>query len=172
MCIREASKTLSTRGALLLRGGCFVLVLALVGACGVDRGDFIAGADYEPCKSNLPVCQQTAGCALGENKYIEGDFPGYRNFVVTTPADTVIVVKIFFETRQHPGEDTEIIWYEPSCYDFYRYRSEGEDIFAIAGGDRVFEREQMVRNAGDHLVEVYSDAYAHYLIRVELKTPM
>lgn len=140
--------------------------------CGIDEGAFIQGADFDPCLSNLPVCQQTAGCALGENKYTEGDFPGYRNFVVTTPADTTVVVKIFFKTRVHPGQDTEIIWYEPGCHDSYVYRSEGDDIFALAGGSRVFSQEKKVRRAGDHLVEIFSDAYTHYFLRVELITPM
>jgi hypothetical protein len=145
--------------------------LLLLG-CGVDEGDFIQGADYEPCLSNLPICQQTAGCALGENKYTEGDFPGYLSFVVTTPADTTVVVKIFFKSRVHPGQDTEIIWYEPGCSDSYSYRSEGEDIFALAGSKRVFSQEQNLRRAGDHLVEVSSDAFTHYFLRVELKTPL
>jgi len=149
-----------------------ILVIALAMACGVSEGDFISGADHDPCESNIPVCQQTAGCAMGESKYIEGDFPGYTNFVVTTPADTTIVVKLFFKTRVHPGEDTEIIWYEPGCHDSYDYESEGKDIFSEAGGDRVFAKEQKVRRDGDHLIEIFSDARTHYFIRVELQTPL
>ena len=146
-------------------------MLALT-ACGVDEGDFIAGAKFDPCESNIPICQYTAGCAMGESKYIEGDFPGYVNFLVTTPADTTVVVKLFFKTRDHPGEDTEIIWYEPGCNDSYEYRSDGDDIFSIAGGDRVFAREQKLRQKGDHWIEIFSDARTHYFVRVDLKTPL
>ena len=154
------------------RLGLALLLAALSVACGVSEGDFIAGADYDPCESNIPICRQTAGCAMGENKYIEGDFPGYANFLVTTPADTTIVVKLFFKTRQHPGEDTEIIWYEPGCFDSFNYESKGDDIFAKAGGDRVFAQEHMVQREGDHLIEIFCDARTHYFARVELKTPM
>jgi hypothetical protein len=148
------------------------LILGLLCACGVSESDFIAGADHDPCMSNVPVCQTTAGCTMAENKYIEGNFPGFVNFVVTTPADTTIAVRIFFKTLKHPGEDTEIIWFEPGCHDSYTYESLGADVFAIAGGDRVFSQERKVRQAGDHRVDVYSDATTHYFIRVEVKTPM
>jgi len=149
-----------------------ILVIALAMACGVSEGDFISGADHDPCESNIPVCQQTAGCAMGESKYIEGDFPGYTNFVVITPADATIVIKIFFKTREQPGVDTEIIWYEPGCNESYNYESGGEDIFAVAAGaDGVFTKEQKIKIAGDHLIEIYSDALTHYFVRVELQIP-
>jgi hypothetical protein len=148
------------------------LIMGLLCGCGVSESDFIAGADHDPCMANVPVCQTGAGCTMGETKYIEGNFPGFVNFVVTTPADTKIVVKIFFKTRKHPGEDTTIDWYEPGCHDSYTYESMGADVFAIAGGDRVFSQGQKVRMSGDHLVEVYCDATTHYFIRVGVQTPM
>jgi hypothetical protein len=148
------------------------LFLGLLCSCGVSESDFIAGADHDPCMANVPVCQTVAGCTMGENKYIEGNFPGFVNFVVTTPADTTIVVKMFFKTRKHPGEDTEIIWFEPGCRDYYTYDSRGADIFAIAGGDRVFSQDQKIRQAGDHRVDIDCDATTHYFIRVEVQTPM
>ena len=146
-------------------------VLLLMLGCGVDEGDFIAGAESDPCQSNIPICQQTAGCNMNEATYLEGDFPGLRSFVVTTPADTDIEVRIFFKTRVHPGEDTEIRWYEPGCADYYSYESMGIDIFEKSGSDRVFAQSQQVRMGGDHLIEIYSDATSHYFVRVELTHP-
>lgn len=131
--------------------------------------DFIAGAEHDPCMANAPVCQTTAGCVMDETKYIEGYFPGFTNFIVTTSADATIVVKLFFETRKHPGEDTEINWYEPGCHESYTYESMGADVFAIAGEGRVFEQEQTVLQEGPHLVDIYSDANTHYYLRVELQ---
>jgi len=149
------------------------MLVVSANGCGAPESDFIAGADFEPCLSTIPACQVTAGCTIGEFKYLEGDFPGFRNFVVRTgTSDTTIMVHVFFKTRKHPGEDTEIIWYEPSCSDSYRYESGGEDIFSKAGGDRIFSKGKKMRRAGDHLVEIYSDAYTHYFLRVELITPM
>ncbi|MBN2498578.1 MAG: hypothetical protein JXR96_28565 [Deltaproteobacteria bacterium] len=149
-----------------------VLIAAwLLTACGVSEGDFVAGADPDPCEANVSVCQTSAGCIMGESKYLEGNFPGFRSFVVTTPADTGIRVKLFFKSMVHPGEDTEIIWYEPGCGNSYHYESMGADIFSKAGSNRVFSQEQKVRMAGDHLIEIYSDATTHYFARVELEMP-
>lgn len=151
-------------------------VLSIMGllsllSCGVQEGDFIIGADYSPCQANIPVCQTTAGCNMNESTYIEGEFPGRRTFVVTAPVDTDIVVKIFFKTREHPGEDTEIRWYEPGCADYYAYESDGIDIFSKAGSDRVFSKTKRMRSGGDHLIEIYSDATTNYFVRVELNHP-
>ncbi|HOX45719.1 MAG TPA: hypothetical protein PK668_19115 [Myxococcota bacterium] len=145
--------------------------LAALSGCGVSEGDFIAGADPDPCQGNVPVCATSAGCVLAETKYMEGDFPGLASFVVTTPADTTIEVRLFFKTRVHPGEDTEFVWYEPGCGDSYVWESGGIDMFSKAGADRVFSHSHMVRRAGDHLIEVYSDATTHYFLRVGLSTP-
>lgn len=145
--------------------------LAGAWACGVSEGDFIVGADHEPCMSNIPVCTTTAGCAMNETTYLEGDFPGMRNFLVTTPADTEVTIRIFFKTEVHPGDDTEIRWYEPGCSSYYVYESMGVDIFSKAGSDRTFSQTKLVRAAGDHLIEIYSDAWTHYFVRVELTTP-
>jgi len=149
-----------------------LVALLAVAGCGVSEADFVGDAEFEACLANVPICQVTAGCTLGESQYIEGTFPGFRSFIVATPADATIVVKLFFKTRRHPGEETEIIWYEPGCADSYAYESAGADIFDKAGGDRVFTQEKRVRRSGDHLVEIFSDAYTHYFARVEVRTPM
>lgn len=157
----------------LLRLGILVAAVALAAGlgCGVDAGDFIQGAEYDPCQANIPVCQTTAGCSVNEATYLEGDFPGMRTFVVNTPADTEIEIRLFFSTRRHPGEDTEIRWYEPGCGDYYAWESLGVDLFAKAGSDRVFSQTHKVRVSGDHLIEIYSDATCHYFVRVGLTHP-
>ena len=148
-----------------------VVWLLLVPACGPDAGAFIAGADVVPCMENVPVCQTSAGCIMGESRYVEGDFPGVINFVVTTPADTVIVVKLYFTKQVSPGEDTEITWYEPGCGDKQTYSSGVDDIFSKTGDDGVFSQEKEVRRQGDHLIEIVSDAYTHFYARIALDTP-
>ena len=130
--------------------------------------DFVQGTDYDPCTAIVPVCQTTAGCTLGDQKHTRGSFPGYASFVVVTPADAVIVVRLFFENQSHPGEDTQITWYEPGCNDSYDYQSQGADILSQVDADGVFSREQAVRMSGDHLVEIYSDSTADYHLRVEV----
>lgn len=131
--------------------------------------DFIAGAEQDACMDNVPLCQTTAGCSMDDTKYVEGNFPGFVNFAVTTSADATIVVRLFLKTQGHPGENTEINWYEPGCSESYTYESMGADVFAVAGADRVFEQEQQVSQEGLHLVEIYSDATTNYYLRVELQ---
>jgi hypothetical protein len=149
----------------------FVVGLLLLPACGVDEGAFLAGSDGVPCQENVPVCQTSAGCIMGESRYVEGNFPGIISFVVTTPADTIVAVKLFFKGQINPGEDTEIIWYEPGCGDKQIYMSGVDDIFSLTGEDGVFSQEKKVRRAGDHLIEIESDAYTHFFARVELDPP-
>ncbi|NOZ86990.1 MAG: hypothetical protein GXP49_12150 [Deltaproteobacteria bacterium] len=150
---------------------CFFMQMALFPGCTRPEAEFIAGADYDVCLANIPICRGTAGCTLTEYKYLEGDFPGFRNFIVTSPADTKIKIKIFFKTREHPGQDTTITWYEPGCTDSHKYESNGADLFLKAGGDRIFAVEEKMRRSGDHLVEIDSDAHTHYFLRIELITP-
>jgi hypothetical protein len=137
----------------------------------VDEGAFIADAEGVTCDQSVPVCNTGAACVMGEARYIEDDFPGDINFVVTTPADTTIVVNIFFKEETSPGEDTTITWFEPGCGDKQTYFSGADDIFSKAGVDRVFSQQKKMRQAGDHLIEISSDAYAHIFVRVELIVP-
>jgi len=152
-----------------------IVSIGQICSCGLSEGEFIAGAEYDSCQSLYYACsgKPAASCVMGEAKYTDGYFPGQRWFLVSTVADTDVVVKLFFKTRIHPGEDMEIGWYETGCSSYYSYiMGLGEDLFSLAGGDRIFSKEYKVRRAGDHLVYVESDATAEYLLRVELKTPM
>jgi hypothetical protein len=130
---------------------------------------FLKGALRDPCDSTVGICQTAAGCALEEDMYIRGSFPGFVSFAVSTQADTTIAVKLFFVTQRHPGEDTEITWFETGCNDFHRYESQGADLFDLAGGDKVFEQEYTVVLEGAHLIEIYCDASTYYYLRVETK---
>jgi hypothetical protein len=142
-----------------------------LGGCGGEASAFIQGAVLEPCVTNVPVCQQTAGCIMGEGKYIEGDFPGGFNFVVTTPQETEITVELLFSERKHPGEELIIIWYEVGCHESLKYSSLGKDIFQEAGADLTLSQTKRVTRPGDHLVDVTSDAITHYYARVVITPP-
>ena len=145
------------------------LAAAACSACGVGpESNFTLGLDLERCDSTFPVCQTTAGCILTPEEYLEGQFPGAREFIVPSRAEAVITVDIFFRTQQSVGLDTEVLWSEPGCFDSYQYRSDGRDIFTEAGNDRILSVSQQVFLEGDHLVQVFSDAVAEYLIRVRV----
>ena len=67
--------------------------------------------------------------------------------------------------------DTRIRWYEPNCVDRREWASDGVDLFRDAGEDRIIARTEGVAVFGEHLIEVRSDAFADYLIGVELEAP-
>ena len=126
------------------------------------------------CDGVFPVCKgKFAGCAFDQDHYLQGTFPGSRKFLVeTTHGDWVIKILIFLENRLSPGTETEIGWFEPGCTEEYRYQLSKNkiagDLFEQAGRKQVFEVERAVVEAGDHLVEVYSDATCRYDLRVEI----
>lgn len=146
------------------------LLCGLVG-CGFGaEGNFTLGLDLERCDGTFPVCQTTAGCAMSTSRYLEGSFPGTREFIVSTPEDSIITVEIYFKTQRATGFDTEILWHEPGCFDTYQYLSEGVDIFEEAGPSRILSKSQQVFLPGDHLIEVRSDALADYALRIDVDT--
>lgn len=154
-----------------VRLGSGALAFALSGCGAGALGNFTDGRDLERCDDTFPVCQTTAGCLLGEGRYIEGQFPGQRQVIVPAPAESVIHVDIFFQDQTAAGVDTEIRWHEPGCFDTYRWRSEGRDLFLLAGRSRLFTQSQQVVEGGDHLVEVFSDAIADYFLAVRVDAP-
>jgi hypothetical protein len=148
------------------------IVLAALSGCGFgSEAAFIDTAALNDCLDELPVCNTTAGCKLVEEEsYLEGKFPGQRSFIVPTEGEAVIRVKLFWRTRLGPGADTEIVWFEPACVDDFNYESQGADIFRDTNDQGIFIQEQRVFRAGEHLVQVRSDAVAEYLLRTEVLT--
>ena len=142
------------------------LLLALAGCTAEDV--FIGDRALDPCDGSWPVCTFRAGCNLNEREYLEGAFPGSRRFIVETDGEATIRVTVLFRNEISPGADTEIHWYEPGCFERYSYRSEGADLFREAGSSGLLEKERAVYRPGDHLIEVFSDAVAGYLLRIDL----
>ena len=149
------------------------LVAMLASSCNFgSEAAFIGTSSLIMCDDEIPVCNDSAGCKLVEEEsHLEGKFPGQRSFIVPTEGEAVIRLEIFWRTRQGPGADTEIIWFEPACVDDYNYESQGADVFANSNERGIFVQEQRVFRAGDHLVKVSSDATAEYLMRTEVLTP-
>jgi hypothetical protein len=153
-----------------------VLLLPALGGClnATSEATFIGGRDQMLCDGVWPVCKgKFAGCLFDQEHYLQGTFPGTRKFLVETiPGDWVIMVKLFLEDRLAPGTETEVQWYEPGCADEYRYQLSKNlvagNLFEQAGRSQVFSVERAVVEAGDHLVEVYSDATCRYDLRVEI----
>jgi hypothetical protein len=146
--------------------------LLVLSGCALSAEDaFTEDRSLDTCTGVLPACGGSAGCVLDEGEYLEGRFPSTRRFLVGTEGAADIVVSILFASRGSAGVDTRILWYEPNCVDREEWASGGIDIFREAGEDRVIERAGQVTQFGEHLIEVRSDAFADYLIRIHLEAP-
>lgn len=146
--------------------------LASLPACNFgSEASFIDTATLSQCDDEIPVCNTTAGCKMvEEDTYLEGSFPGQRFMIVPTVGEAVIRVKIFWRTQLGPGADTDITWFEPACVDDFAFESKGADIFRDTNNQGIFVKEQRVFRAGDHLIEIRSDAVGDYLLRTEVLT--
>ena len=140
--------------------------------CAQSASDAFAGdRSLDLCTDVFPACDGTVGCVLGEDEYVEGGFPSTRRFLVDTEGAADITVSILFVSRGSAGADTRILWYEPNCADRDEWASAGIDVFRDAGEDRVLSRTGRVTQFGEHLVEIRSDAFADYLVKVDLEFP-
>lgn len=156
-----------------MRRGLLAVALAALGSgCGLSASDnFTRGLTEDRCDGTYPICATTAGCVLGENRYLKGSFPGTREVIVPAPAESIVTVRLFFVEQVAHGLDTRILLSEPGCIDTYEWASEGIDIFLEAGNDRVLEVTQEVFLDGDHLLEVSSDSVSDYVVQVEVVAP-
>lgn len=146
-----------------------MVVMGLAACQGGSEAAFIARRALDTCDLEIPVCNTTAGCTLREeDRYLEGEFPGQRAFIVPTTGAATIRVEISWRTQLGPGADTEITWFEPACVDRYRYESQGANVFDESNAQGIFVQQQKVVRAGEHLVEVRSDATASYLLRTSV----
>ncbi len=147
-------------------------LLLLSTGCGLSsQENFTRGLTRDRCDGTFPICATTAGCVMGEKRYLQGSFPGSREVIVPAPADSIISVRLFFTEQVAHGLDTRILISEPGCIDTYEWASEGIDIFLEAGSDRTLEVTQEVFLDGDHLLEVASDAIADYIVQVDVTKP-
>lgn len=145
-------------------------LIALAG-CYTDAQDAFVGSRRDiRCEDSVPVCTTMASCVLDDDTFTRGSFAqgATRRVVVHTESAAEIEVSLYFVTQDSPGLDTAITWHEVGCRDRMEEASEGADVFAEAGESRVFTRRTRVTTAGDHLVEVFSDAQADYLLRVSV----
>lgn len=144
----------------------------VLAACGLGPQDnFTLGRELDRCDRTFPFCGYTAGCVLGTGKYVEGRFPGTKSFIVPAPAESFIRVRIFFATQEAIGDELQVLWDEPGCFDTYEWTENSIDIFRRAGNDRVLEHAEQVFLDGDHLVRVRSNVVADYVIVVEVMSP-
>ncbi len=155
------------RGLAGLAGVALVL-LTLMGCSAEDI--FTQGRVNEPCSAVYPTCNThfAAGCFLDEDRYTEGQFPGMRRVLVSTNLPNQIIrVRLFFKEMIFPGTEILVQVYEPDCGDVARDIRQDIDVFEEAGDNRTLIFDLDAATPGDHLVELFSDCSAEYLLTSE-----
>jgi hypothetical protein len=150
----------------------FALLLALA-ACSGPEDAFTDGRSLISCNDAIPVCTTTAACELDDKSYARGSFTQGTTLraIVQTDGAADVQAQLFFESEGSPGTDTEISIFEAACAAQVSHDSGGQDIFRTAGDSRIWSATLRVDTAGDHLLEVFSDAQADYLVAVTV-TPL
>ena len=143
------------------------LLLALSGCS--NESFFTLGRDHTVCEDTIPTaCGMAARCVLDTSHYLDGEFPSGRRFIVRTPGEADLKFEIYFVERHAPGTSLILDVSEPSCNEKETYDSGGVDIFQAAGEDGIIAIPIHTTRPGDHLVELSSDAYCTYDLRLSM----
>jgi len=146
----------------------FTLVAVGLAACSNDSF-FTVGRDRLTCEDSIPTaCGSTARCVLDDEHYLDGQFPSARRFIVRTAGEVDLKFEIYLDDRHTPGTSLRLEVSEPSCNEKSTYDSAGKDIFQSSGADGILAIPLHVVRPGDHLVELSSDAYCSYVLRLSM----
>lgn len=147
----------------------------LTSGCLSATDRFIDGRSAMLCEQSYYVCGVTAGCRLDTDHYLSGRFPGARRLLVQTEEDDAsILLRLFLDEMVSPGSELVGQLYEPDCsLDTVEGRAliVDADLFEEAGEDRVIDLELEAASAGEHLLELYSDATVDYLLTIDFWDP-
>ncbi len=145
--------------------------LVVLGGCQTSEAAFLGDRLLTLCTATYYTCGVTAGCALDGDHYVRGSFPGARRVVVRTAEDeALLLVRLYLTSEIAPGTELLAQIYEPDCTLDPQSSQEhwtDVDIFAEAGNDHTLLIELEAPTAGEHLLELYSDATAGYLLIVD-----
>ncbi len=148
-----------------------LLIVMPLAACLSAEEVFIGSGLPVLCDDAYYICNVTAGCVLDADHYLEGVFPGTRRvvYVSETPEEDVRV-RLYLKEMESPGTEMLVQLFEPNCT-MGTANSRGVltdvDLFEEAGDDRTIIFELSVLDDGEHLVEIFSDASATYLLVIE-----
>ncbi len=151
---------------------------ALVGAgllffsvgCVSDEAVFTQGRLQAFCDRTIPMCSTRATCLIDDESFVKSQFPGgVRSVVRNTFDDDRLVVRILLTEALAPGTVLQVDLQSADCGQVDMERIADVDLFQEAGNDRVFEFELDFHGRGDHLLSVFSDMNAQYLLTVDFE---
>lgn len=145
-----------------------VLLPLLAGCGGNPSSNFIGKRVLDPCSSDFPVCTTFADCRLDESSFTQGTFPGSKKLIVTTTGPATITVSMLVTNPQAPGTSTQFTFFEPGCDALNVTDVKGGSFLAESQGDEGFPISQTVSGAGEHLIQLESDATCSFLLKVDV----
>ncbi|RMG20136.1 MAG: hypothetical protein D6729_03550 [Deltaproteobacteria bacterium] len=157
-----------------MRAGLYAALLLLaaiaLGGCFSDEQIFAGGRIEDLCNGVVPQCRLQAGCVLDEAHFVRGRFPGEQRVVVRTErVDATLVVRLLLTKMIFPGTELLVEGFSPDCGNSDLEQLVDVDLFEYAGDDRILEFHLEMGEAGDHLLSVYSDMDAEYLMTVTVE---
>lgn len=146
----------------------FAFVFILFG-CLSQEEEFTEGRLETLCDGALPVCSLRAGCLLDSENFTRGRFPGSREVIVHAPVvESQLRVRLLFTEQVYPGTELLVQVHGPGCSTLEQVSLVDVDIFRRAGQDRILDFTLPLHEKGDHLLEVFSDMSAAWLLQVDV----
>ena len=151
------------RNALLLSA---LLFVPLVG-CLSDEAAFKQGRLQAFCDRSIAICSAQASCVLDDTTFARSQFPGGLRAVLQNDFDEdTVIVRILLTEALAPGTELHVELLSPDCGRVEEERIVDVDLFEVAGNERLYEFEFPFHGRGDHLLSVFSDMNAQYLLAV------
>jgi hypothetical protein len=158
-------------GMVCLRVSMLLAVMLSAVSCLTAEEEFVQDKLYSICDEAYWHCGLATGCILDSDHYADGQFPGVRRVVVETKENDVDVqVRIFIGDALSGGTEMLVQLYEADCSldrNFGKAQLIDVDLIDEAGDDRVLTFNLHVMQEGEHLLEVYSDMTASFLMIAE-----
>ena len=137
--------------------------------CTSAQESFTGGRIQNLCSESLVICSGNAGCTLDDKHYFEGVFPGTIRVVVHSELpDGTLTLRFLLTDMKAPGTEIVMQAYEPGCGDLDEERVKDVDLFDLAGDEGILEFDLSLKNAGDHLLEIFSDMSSGFLLTTEV----
>ena len=122
------------------------------------------------CDGAIPICSVQAACKADSKDFMRARFPGGQRFIVEADQyDTQLVVRLFFEEMVYPGTEFSLKLYGPGCASREIKDVLEVDLFEQAGDDRTVTFILPVHEPGDHMLQMFSDMAAGYLLTIEME---
>lgn len=142
-----------------------LVITPLLWSCGSEQGSFTRGRLEARCNDAIPACDTQAACIMSDGEYYDGAFPGGQQVIVRTDTENATLVARFLLTEMSfPGTEFQIAANSVGCDSFDELHLVDVDLFNYAGDDRIIEAELELEGKGDHLIEIFSDMNASYLM--------